>query len=110
MENEFARISIEEGFPGLLLWVAFALWILLVSPGHYRRFGGTVDLGIWAVCALMWAQGAIGTGVLTSVPGTMILLLYMGALGVQRRTGSILIPAGHEVWMRTGLRTTGSDA
>jgi hypothetical protein len=43
-----------------------------------------MDAGAWAVCVLAWCQAAVGTGLLASVPGTMLLLVYMGGLAAQR--------------------------
>ena len=33
MENEYARIGIEQGLPGLTLWVVFLGWVFLRRPG-----------------------------------------------------------------------------
>src|SRR5262249_39052139 len=84
MENEYARLCLEEGIPGVLLWMAFVLWALVLDPRHCTRFGGTMEAGAWAVCVLAWVQASIGTGLLASVPGTMLLLIYMGVLGAER--------------------------
>ena len=80
MENEYVRIAIEQGILGVLLWMSFITWVLLRSPGRLQRLGGVADIGIWASCAFSWAQGFIGTGLMASVPGTMILMIYMGFL------------------------------
>lgn len=84
MENEYARICLEEGIPGVLLWVGFVAWVLVADPRRVRRFGGTFEAGAWVVCVLAWFQGAVGTGMLASVPVTMLLFLYMGVLAAQR--------------------------
>jgi len=84
MENEYARLCLEEGIPGVVLWIAFVLWALLLDPRQCKRFGGTMEAGAWSVCVLAWFQAAVGTGLLASVPGTMLLLVYMGVLGAER--------------------------
>jgi hypothetical protein len=80
MENEYVRIAIEQGIVGVVLWMSFLTWILLRNPSRFQRLGGVADIGIWASCAFSWTQGFIGTGLMASVPGTMILMIYMGFL------------------------------
>jgi O-Antigen ligase len=84
IENEYARLVLEEGIPGAILWVAFVLWILIIDPRRYDQFGGTFELGAWTCCVMGWIQALIGTGLLASVPATVLLLLYMGILARQR--------------------------
>jgi hypothetical protein len=83
MENEYVRIAVEEGLLGLCLWAAFALYVLGRNPFRLGGHGVVVGLGIWMVCAFTWLQGFIGVGMLASVPGTAILLIYMGLLAVE---------------------------
>jgi hypothetical protein len=80
MENEYARLVLEEGIPGAILWVSFVLWILIIDPRRYDQFGGTFELGAWTCSVLGWVQALIGTGLLASVPVTVLLLIYMGYL------------------------------
>jgi hypothetical protein len=87
MESEYARIAVEEGLLGLCLWAAFILYVLGQNPLRLGRHGSSVGLAIWVVCAFMWLQGFIGFGMLASVPGTAILLIYMGMLAVEHPTG-----------------------
>jgi hypothetical protein len=80
IENEFGRLLVEEGIPGLLLWVAFVCSILgLAAPGIRRQ--GSRAVGMWLVCAGTWATGLIGAGLLASIPGTLLLMLYFGKIG-----------------------------
>lgn len=78
MENEYARIMLEQGLVGLALWIAFIAWLLT------RRGEGHADpwfLGrrlAWAACAAYFATGLIGTGLLTSLPQTCLFLLNVG--------------------------------
>jgi len=80
MENEFARIGVEQGILGFLLWLVFGVTILARKPGRLQKFGGIADVGMWVFCIYSWASGFIGTGFLASVPGTMMLMLFMGAI------------------------------
>jgi len=90
IENEYARIVLEEGLPGLLLWVVLIARVLVLDP---RRLGTPFERGAWAVCISGWLQAFIGTGVLASIPGTMILLTYMGVLARRRETQVDSAPA-----------------
>jgi len=78
MENEYARIMLEQGLIGLGLWIIFIAWVLT------RRGGGASDpwfLGrrlAWTTCAAYFATGLIGTGLLTSLPQTCLFLLTVG--------------------------------
>jgi hypothetical protein len=78
VENEFGRILLEQGIPGLLIWILFLGWAFTRRaniPGQpwfmARRLA-------WVWCLGSFASGMLGTGVLTSIPGTAILLLTAG--------------------------------
>jgi hypothetical protein len=78
LENEYARISLEQGVPGLLLWVFFIAWVLSRRPG---RFGDSWLLGrrlAWAACLSLFAGGMLGIGMMASVPQTAVMLLLIG--------------------------------
>jgi hypothetical protein len=92
MESEYARLCLEEGIPGVLLWIWFVGWALLVDPRGYRKFGGSLEAGGWAVSVLAWIQAAVGTGLLASVPVTLLLFIYMGALAGQRMSRPVVLP------------------
>jgi O-antigen ligase len=92
MENEYARIAVEQGLLGVLLWMCFACWALLRNPLELRRFGGAVDLGMWTFCTFTWVTGFVGTGFLASVPGTLVLFLFMGGLLASRDLSSAREP------------------
>ena len=64
MENEYARLCLEEGIPGVLLWVAFVLWLLIDPRLCKRPNDGGGRMG--RLCAA-WGQAAVGTGLLASV-------------------------------------------
>lgn len=78
MENEYARILLELGLPGLMMWLAFILWIF--TRPHVRRtdlfyFGRRLA---YVACACGFATGLIGLGLFTSVPMTALLMLLTG--------------------------------
>jgi hypothetical protein len=78
MESEFARILLEQGLPGLLLWMGFVVWVLTRVP---RGAGSRADLTrclCWIAAAAFLLTGLIGIGMLTSVPQTVMVLLAAG--------------------------------
>ncbi|MCA1594271.1 MAG: O-antigen ligase family protein [Acidobacteria bacterium] len=84
MENEYARIVLEQGVLGLCLWAGFIWWAF---TRRTTRPGETWFLGrrlLWVTCAAFFATGMIGKGLLTSIPGTSLLLLSVGWIVVRR--------------------------
>lgn len=78
MENEYARILLELGLPGLLLWVAFLGWVFTrgqIRANDMFHFGRRLA---YVTCACTFATGLIGVGLFTSVPTTALLLLLTG--------------------------------
>jgi hypothetical protein len=88
MESEYARILLEQGVIGFLLWMGFVLWFLTSS------FSSAPDKWViarrltWYCCAVFLASAMIGTGLLTSIPSTALMFLGMGWVMVR--------PAGEE--------------
>jgi len=79
MENEYARILAEQGLIGLVLWVVFLFWFLQrYSVAFMRGPWATTRRLTWCMTAIGFATAGIGTGILTSIPGTMLLMLGMG--------------------------------
>jgi hypothetical protein len=78
MENEYGRIMLEEGLPGLALWVWFLIWTLTrplprkSERWYLARWLARVFVGV--SCAL----ATTGTGLFTSIPGTACFMLYAG--------------------------------
>jgi hypothetical protein len=83
MENEYARILLELGVPGLLMWVMFIGWVF-TRHGIRRQdmfyFGRRLA---YVSCACIFATGLIGTGLFTAVPMTTLLLLLTGWFAVR---------------------------
>jgi hypothetical protein len=83
-ENEYARISVEQGLVGLFLWVAFLFWFFRrrpTAPSAAWELGGKL---LFAFTVLSWGSGLIGCGLLTAIPGTSMLLFAMGVLARDR--------------------------
>jgi len=78
IENEYGRILLEQGAPGLCLWFGFLIWLFT------RRTNNPADSWYisrrlaWVSSLTSFAVGLIGTGLLTSLPGTCIMLLIAG--------------------------------
>jgi len=79
MESEYARILSEQGIIGLGLWIGFIIWFLQrgLKLGGKTPWAGSRRL-VWSLSVLALGTGMIGTGMLTAVPPTPLLLLGMG--------------------------------
>jgi hypothetical protein len=78
MENEYARILLELGIPGLLMWLSFLAWAFTrrrVLRTDMFYFGRRLA---YVACACGFGTGLIGLGLFTSVPMTVLLLLMTG--------------------------------
>ena len=84
MENEYARIVLEQGMLGLCLWVAFIAWALGRSTTHPDDEWLMGRRLFWVTCAMFFATGMIGKGLLTSIPGTALFLLGTGLIAVRQ--------------------------
>ena len=84
MENEYGRIMLEQGVPGLCLWIAFIFWVFT------RRYINKQDPWYltrrlaWIACAMCFATGLMGVGLLTALPGTCLILLCTGWIAVRQ--------------------------
>jgi hypothetical protein len=78
IENEYGRILLETGIPGLCLWVVF---IVLTLAGAPSERAGPWRTG-WRLArittALCFGTAFMGTGLMTSIPGTCLLLFMTG--------------------------------
>jgi hypothetical protein len=76
MENEYGRILLETGIPGLLIWLIFIFWTVAHSiPDGEWGFGLKITRNL---LAFAFATAFLGTGLLTWIPGTPLLLAFMG--------------------------------
>ena len=67
MENEYARIMLEQGLTGLLIWVMFILWIFTRrnrDPGDPWYLGRRLA---FVASTVYFVTGLTGTGLLTSI-------------------------------------------
>jgi hypothetical protein len=84
MENEYARILLEQGLIGLGLWLTFIAWLLTRRSIHHSDPWFLGRRLAWVICATYFATGLIGTGLLTSIPQTCVFLLSVGWVARQR--------------------------
>lgn len=103
MESEYARIALEQGVPGLALWLLFVMWIWTRRPWRVRDEWSTGRLAGWTACVVLFAMGFIGTGLLTSVPQTVLMLLTAGWVTTVRRQ----VPAAVALTHRKGSAPAG---
>lgn len=106
VENEYARIALELGIPGLILWVSFIAWLLIRGLKSYsydpwmsgRRL-------VWILLAVGFAMSIIGTGMLTAIPGTMMTLIWAGWLVTKPRPleASVALEGANKRKADTGL-------
>jgi len=83
-ENEFGRIVLELGLVGLGLWVAFIVW-LLMQPGSAPSDPWFIGRRLaWVVCLIYLGFSFAGTGLLTSIPQTCLLLLNVGWVAARK--------------------------
>lgn len=93
MESEYARILLEQGIIGLLLWVGFLLWFLTsaaAEPGPWQTGRKLAR----CCCTAYLATGMIGLGMLTSIPQTVLMLLALGWVAVRPVAENIPLPTG----------------
>lgn len=106
-ESEISRIVIEEGWIGLALWLLFCFWIFsrrAILPTDKwllcRRL-------LWFSCVAIFLTGFIGVGLLTSIPGTTLVLLGLGWVATKQ---DLKVPASSKPRQRYSLRAIGEGA
>jgi hypothetical protein len=79
IENEYGVILAEQGVIGLLLWLGFLAWFATRAPIAFAKgsWDSSRRMG-WCLAAFSFGTAWIGTGFLSAIPGTAILLLCMG--------------------------------
>lgn len=103
LENEYGRILLEEGLPGLALWLGLFIWTLTRPlPRKSEKW----YMGRW-LARVALASGflfaPLGTGLLTSIPNTAFVMFYIGwitapnVIRVKKRVQEPAIPATGEL-------------
>jgi hypothetical protein len=93
IENEYARIQLELGLPGLAIWLAFIAWLLATG---LKRSAGNRSLGrrlAFAATVAYFFSGMTGTGLVTSIPQSVLILFFLGWI-VRYESPPIAVPLG----------------
>jgi hypothetical protein len=69
---------LEQGVVGLLLWVGFVVWFVTNRAGFAKDEWLPGRRMAWYLCVLSFLIGAIGMGMLSSVPNSFMFLLCVG--------------------------------
>jgi hypothetical protein len=81
LENEYSRIQVDQGLVGLGLWLAFLVWLLHRPPPLRLDVPwGLAAVLMFALVMANWLTAFIGTGTLSSVPASVLMLTQMGVL------------------------------
>jgi hypothetical protein len=80
MENEYARIMLEQTCIGLCIWIAFLIWFISRRVSAIAKVWDLTDQLSWVAVVAYFGTGMIGIGLLTSIPQSMLLLLCAGAV------------------------------
>lgn len=77
VENEYARIILEQGVVGFMIMTAFIISVLFkkISKSDPDYMAKSL---LWFKNVSSWITAMIGIGMMTTVPGTALLLLSMG--------------------------------
>jgi len=59
MENEYARIMLEEGILGLLLWIAFLIWALTRYSANRSDKWYLGQRLAWVACAAVFGASVL---------------------------------------------------
>jgi hypothetical protein len=86
MENEYARIMLEQGIFGLCLWIAFIIWLASRYKGNRFDSWREGRRLAWFACVITFGIGLIGIGLFASVPHTCIFLMTAGWVAAREPT------------------------
>jgi hypothetical protein len=78
VENDYCRILLEQGVIGLLLWIGFVVWFVTNRAGFAKDEWLAGRRMAWYLCILNFMTGAIGIGMLSSIPNSFMFLLCVG--------------------------------
>ncbi|MBI1347044.1 hypothetical protein GC163_12220 [bacterium] len=80
-ENEYARITINQGWVGLGIWLSFLFWLLSYAfPRHEPSFQHWMRILAYSLVFVGWASAILGTGALVAIPMSCMMLLQIGMI------------------------------
>jgi uncharacterized membrane protein YhaH (DUF805 family) len=100
LENEYARIALETSLFGLLLWIAFLVWVFTSSTAFVRTPWRDARRVAWFTCLLFFCSGMIGVGLFTAVPQNVLIFSMIGWFSV-KPPAALMRPTGT---LRRGAR------
>jgi hypothetical protein len=80
LESEVSRLALELGVIGLAVWILFVGRSLLAGFIAARRSGRVSDALMFVSLGVTTATALIGVGVMSAIPGTLLLFLQIGWL------------------------------
>jgi hypothetical protein len=86
MENEYARIMLEQGIFGLCLWLGFIVWLASRYKGSRFDSWRQGRFLAWCACMISFGVGLLGIGLFASVPQTCIVLMTVGWVAAREPT------------------------
>ena len=88
LENQYGLIVLEEGIPGLMIWLTFLFWAI-TSPLPKEKDARYLGLKFArAYTAAAFVSATLGAGILTSIPGTSLLFVYLGWMSTAGMRGA----------------------
>ena len=93
LESEYARILLEQSAIGLVIWIAFIIWVFTRSTAFVTTAWRGGRRLAWFTCLLCFCSGLIGIGMFTAIPQTVLIFMMIGWFSVRppRRTNNIFI-------------------
>jgi hypothetical protein len=92
VENHYAYILLEQGIPGLALWVGFLIWVLMPGRGRPGSPWQSALRCTRMLVAAFLAVGLIGIGLFVSIPQSAMMLLGMGWLAAREPRARTVAP------------------
>lgn len=80
LESEVSRLALELGVVGLAVWMSFIARSLLAGFLAAQGSGRLSYALMFVVLAMTAATAVIGVGVMSAIPGTLVLFLQIGWL------------------------------
>jgi hypothetical protein len=77
IESEFGHMIVEQGVPGLLLFVGFLTWVITRRKVPWELSPAASALAS-ALIVVEWCCSSVGAGFLAGIPWTPLLLMMMG--------------------------------
>ena len=84
IENEYARILLEQTSVGLCLWITFIGWFVCRRFSAARSGWGIGEHTAWLAVVLYFVTALIGIGLLTAIPQSALLFLCVGWVAAKR--------------------------